>query len=164
MAFSEALAERIRDRLAQRKGIEEKKMFGGIGFLLSGNMLVGVWKESLIVRLGPDAGEEALLEPHVKEFDITGRAMKGWVMVRPQGLEEDEQLHDWIDRALKFVATLQAKSDPSNVVLLLTQTRAGHGAGKPTNKVIDEASDAYSFLARVFGMEWRPVGGTAGAQ
>ncbi len=78
MAFSEALAERIRQRLAQRKNVAEKKMFGGVGFLLNGNMLVGVWKESLVVRLGKDEGEEALLEPHVKEFDITGRAMKGW--------------------------------------------------------------------------------------
>ena len=74
MAFSEALAERIRRRLARRKGIEEKKMFGGIGFLLNGTMLVGVWKESLIARLGPEGGDEALKEPHVKEFDITGRA------------------------------------------------------------------------------------------
>ena len=67
-------------------------MFGGVGFLLNGNMLVGVWKDSLIVRLGPDQGEEALLEPHVKEFDITGRPMKGWVLVEPEGVEDDDQL------------------------------------------------------------------------
>jgi TfoX/Sxy family transcriptional regulator of competence genes len=72
MAFDESLAQRIRDALARKKNIEEKKMFGGIGFLLSGNMLVGVWKNSLIVRLGPEQGDEALLEPHVKVFDITG--------------------------------------------------------------------------------------------
>ena len=72
MAFSEELAERIRQGLARRKGIEEKKMFGGVGFLLNGNMLVGVWKDSLIVRLGPEEGEEALKEPHVSEFNITG--------------------------------------------------------------------------------------------
>ena len=65
MAFSEELAERIRRGLARRKGIEEKKMFGGIGFLLNGNMLVGVWKNSLIVRVGPDGYDRALLEPHV---------------------------------------------------------------------------------------------------
>ena len=81
MAFSEALAERIRQGLARRKGIEAKKMFGGIGFLLNGNMLVGVWKDSLVVRLGPEEGDAALKEPHVSEFDITGRAMKGWVLV-----------------------------------------------------------------------------------
>src|SRR5205823_6267432 len=89
MAFSEALAERIWQTLARRKNVEEKKMFGGVGFLLNGNMLVGVWKDSLIVRLGPDEGEEAHLEPHVREFDITGRPMKGWVLVEPEGVEDD---------------------------------------------------------------------------
>ena len=109
MAFSEALADRIRQRLARRKGVEEKKMFGGVGFLLHGNMLVGVWKDSLIVRLGPEGGEEALKEPHVSEFNITGRAMKGWVLVAPEGVEEDDQLKDWIERATRFVRTLPAK-------------------------------------------------------
>ena len=109
MAFSAALAERIRQRLARRRNVEEKKMFGGVGFLLNGNLLVGVWKDSLIARLGPDEGDEALLEPHVKEFDITGRAMKGWVLVEPEGVEDDEQLTDWIGRATKFVGTLPAK-------------------------------------------------------
>ena len=66
MAFNQALAEQIRGALARKKGIAEKKMFGGIGFLLNGNMLVGVWKYSLIVRLGDDQGEEVLLEPHVR--------------------------------------------------------------------------------------------------
>ena len=84
-------------------------MFGGVGFLLNGNMLVGVWKDSLIVRLGPDKYDEALLEPHVKEFDITGRPMKGWVLVEPEGVEDDEQLKGWIERAMKFVGKLPAK-------------------------------------------------------
>ncbi len=110
MAFDEALAERIRQRLARRKGVEEKKMFGGIGFLLHGNMLVGVWKDSLIVRLGPEGGDEALLEPHVNEFNITGRAMKGWVLVEPGGVEDDDQLKDWLRRAVKFVRTLPRKN------------------------------------------------------
>jgi TfoX/Sxy family transcriptional regulator of competence genes len=88
MAFSEALAERIRHALARRKNVEEKKMFGGVGFLLNGNMVVGVWKDSLIVRLGPDEGDLAFLEPHVREFDITGRPMKGWVLVEPEGVED----------------------------------------------------------------------------
>jgi TfoX/Sxy family transcriptional regulator of competence genes len=109
MAFSEALAERIRDALARKRAIEEKKMFGGIGFLLNGNLLVGVWKDSLIVRLGPDEGDEALKEPHVKEFDITGRAMKGWVLVEAEGVEDDEQLSAWIQRAVKFVGKLPGK-------------------------------------------------------
>src|SRR5262249_1991923 len=109
MAFSEALAARIRQRLGRRKNVEEKKMFGGVGFLLHGNMLVGVSKDSLIVRLGPDEGDEALKEPHVKEFDITGRAMKGWVLVEPEGVEDDEQLKGWVQRAVKFVGKLPAK-------------------------------------------------------
>ncbi len=109
MAFDEALAERIRQGLTRRKGIEEKKMFGGIGFLLNGNLLVGVWKDSLCVRLGPDQAEAALLEPHVGEFDITGRPMKGWVLVEPEGVEGDGQVKDWIKRALKFVGKLPAK-------------------------------------------------------
>ena len=109
MAFSESLAARIRDALTRKKDIEEKKMFGGIGFLLNGNMLVGVWKDSLIVRLGPDSYEDALLELHVKEFDITGRPMKGWVLVEPEGVEGDDQLKEWIEKATKFVRTLPGK-------------------------------------------------------
>jgi TfoX/Sxy family transcriptional regulator of competence genes len=110
MAFNEALAERIRHALARKKNIEEKKMFGGIGFLLNGNMLVGVWKDSLIVRVGPDGYEDALLEPHVKEFDITGKPMKGWVLVEPEGVEDDGRpLKTWIQRAVKFVGKLPGK-------------------------------------------------------
>jgi TfoX/Sxy family transcriptional regulator of competence genes len=109
MAFDEHLAERIRHALAPKKNIEEKKMFGGIGFLMSGNMLVGVWKDSLIVRIGHDKGDEALNEPHVREFDITGKAMKGWVLVEPEGVEGDEQLRGWIERATKFVGKMPAK-------------------------------------------------------
>ena len=84
-------------------------MFGGVGFLLNGNMLVSVWKESLIVRLGPRGYEDAMLEPHVKEFDITGRAMKGWVLIEPQGVESDDQLSGWIQQAIKFVGALPKK-------------------------------------------------------
>lgn len=109
MTYSESLADRIRQALAGRKKIEERKMFGGIGYLLKGNMLVGVWKTSLIARLGPDEAQKALQEPHVKVFDITGRAMKGWVMVEPEGLETDEELSGWIARAWEFVGTLPAK-------------------------------------------------------
>src|SRR6478672_955472 len=105
----ESLAAHIRDTLARKRGVEEKKMFGGVGFVLHGNMPVGVWKDSLIVRLGPDEGDLELLEPHVKEFDITGRAMKGWVLVEPEGVQDDEQLSAWIQRAVKFVGTLAVK-------------------------------------------------------
>lgn len=109
MAFDEALASRIRHGLARRKGIEEKKMFGGIGFLVNGNMCVGVWKDSLIVRLDPDECDDALKEPYVKEFDITGRPMKGWLLVAPAGVAADEQVHAWLKRAIQFVKQLPAK-------------------------------------------------------
>ena len=84
-------------------------MFGGVGFLLNANMLVGGWKDSLIARLGPDEGDEALKEPHVKEFDITRRAMKGRVLVVPEGIEDDDQSNTWVQRAVKFVGKLAAK-------------------------------------------------------
>lgn len=109
MAYSEPLAERIRRRLARRRNFADKKMFGGIGFLLNGNMCVGVWKDSLIARVGPDQYDAALKEPFVREFDITGRAMKGWVLVAPTGVEDDDQLAEWIQRAAKFVGTLPPK-------------------------------------------------------
>ena len=109
MAFDENLADRIRHALARKKNIDEKKMFGGIGFLLNGNMLVGVWKDSLIVRLGHDDGDKALLEPHVRPFDITGRAMKGWLLVEPEGVQDDAELTAWIQQAAKFVGSLPAK-------------------------------------------------------
>jgi hypothetical protein len=109
MGFDESLAARIRDALARKRDVEEKKMFGGVGFLLHGNMLVGVWKDSLIARLGPDNYDDVLLEPHVRQFDITGRPMKGWVLIGPEGIEDDEQLDGWIERATKFVRTLPAK-------------------------------------------------------
>lgn len=109
MAYSESLTLRIRHGVARRRGLTEKKMFGGMIFLLHGNMLVGVWKDSLIVRLGPEQAKEALKEPHVVEFDITGKPMKGWVMVEPDGLEDDEQLRGWIERAWTFVGTLPKK-------------------------------------------------------
>jgi hypothetical protein len=107
--YNEALAERIRQGLARRKNVEEKKMFGGVGFLLNGNLLVEVWKDSLCVRLGPEQAEEALPEPHVKEFDITGRPMKGWVLVAPEGVEDAGQVKAWIQWAVKLVGKLPAK-------------------------------------------------------
>ena len=109
MAYSEELADRVREIVSRKKGIEEKKMFGGVGFLRNGNMLVGVWKEFLIVRLGPDEGTKALNEKSVIPFDITGKPMKGWIMVVPEGVEDDDRLKKWIQRAIKFVGTLPAK-------------------------------------------------------
>lgn len=109
MAFDESLATRIRDALARKKGVEERKMFGGICFLLHGNLLVGVWKDSLIARLGPSEAEVALREPHVKVFDITGRPMRKWVLVEPEGVEDEGKLREWVRRAEAFVGTLPKK-------------------------------------------------------
>src|SRR5687768_11796002 len=108
MAFDDTLAERVRDFLGRRKGVTEKKLFGCACFLLRGNVLVCVWKNSLVARVGPDEYGYALREPHVREFDITGRPMKGWVQVELAGVENVDQLKDWIRRALKFVSTLHA--------------------------------------------------------
>jgi TfoX/Sxy family transcriptional regulator of competence genes len=110
MAFDETLAGRVRQALARRKNVAEKKMFAGIGFLLNGNLLVGVRKDSLLVRLGPEQGDEALKEADVSEFTIAGRgSMKGWVVVGLEGVRGEDQLNGWIRQALKFVATLPAK-------------------------------------------------------
>jgi hypothetical protein len=109
MAFDETLAARIRDVLARRKNVEEKKMFGCICFFINGNALAGVWKDRLIARLGPDEGEEAMREPHVRAFDITRRPMRNWVAIEPEGIEDDDQLKAWIERAAKFVRTLPRK-------------------------------------------------------
>ena len=79
-------------------------MFGGIGFLINGNLLVGVRKDSLLVRVGPEQSDEALQDAHVSEFKIAGRGtMRGWVLVALEDVENDYQLNAWIQRALKFV-------------------------------------------------------------
>jgi len=109
MAYDEGLAQRMREALTTIPDIDEKKMFGGIGFLLNGNMACGVNKDDLIVRVGPEAYEGALTEPHTKDFDMTGRPMKGWVVVRPAGYETDEALKGWVQRGVDFALTLPPK-------------------------------------------------------
>lgn len=109
MAFDEALARRARPLLAGRPGFAEKKMFGGLCFLLNGNLCVGVWKHYLILRIGPEEAMDALRQPSVKEFDVTGRAMKGWVMVDESALADFDVLRGWIDQAVRFVRTLPIK-------------------------------------------------------
>jgi hypothetical protein len=109
LAYDQTLAERIRECLARRRNIAERKMFGCIAFLSRGHAFGGVWKDSLIVRVGRDQYAAALREPDVREFDITGRPMTGWVVVGPEGIADDADLLEWIDRGLKFVATLPAK-------------------------------------------------------
>jgi len=109
MAFDEGLAERIRSILDERQGLEEKKMFGGIGFLLRGNMACGVNKDELIVRVGTEKYEDMLSRSHVKVFDMTGRPMKGWVVVNPPGFEDDSDLAFWVGEGVEFALSLPPK-------------------------------------------------------
>ena len=108
MAYDEQLASRIRAILGDDPGIDERKMFGGLAFLLDGNMFVGITQD-LMVRVGPDAWADALARLHTREMDFTGRSMKGYVYVSPEGIAEDDDLAAWIDRALDFVGTLPPK-------------------------------------------------------
>lgn len=85
-------------------------MFGGISFLLNGNMCCGVWKEFLILRVGPAAYEELLAQEFVRQFDITGRAMTGWVMVEPPGFADPADLKSWVDLAALFAGSLPPKT------------------------------------------------------
>jgi TfoX/Sxy family transcriptional regulator of competence genes len=109
MAFDERLAERIRTHLGKRRGLAEKKMFGGIAFLVSGNMCCGVHRADLIVRLDPTETDRALSEPHTRIFDLTGRPMKGWILVESKGLATDAQLGKWVDRASAYAGSLPPK-------------------------------------------------------
>lgn len=109
MAYDEGLAERAREVLVDLPGFVEKKMFGGIGFMLRGNMACGVSGDELIVRVGPANYEQALGKPHTRPFDMTGRPMRGWVMVAPEGLESDAGLWDWVQRGVEFALSLPEK-------------------------------------------------------
>jgi hypothetical protein len=109
MAYAEALAKRIRPLLTHRKGFVEKKMFGGVCCLLNGHICVGVWKDYLIVRLGVSQAVEALKLSRIRPFDITGRAMKGWVMIEESALDDDGELAEWVEKAVRIVRTLPPK-------------------------------------------------------
>ncbi|MEW5957372.1 MAG: TfoX/Sxy family protein [Chloroflexota bacterium] len=109
MAYDEGLAHRVREFLVEQPGFVEKKMFGGVGFMLHGNMACGVNKENLIVRIGPDQYEAALARPNTSVFDITGRPMTGWITVEPDGLESDEDLQDWVRQGIDFALSLPPK-------------------------------------------------------
>ena len=109
MAYDEGLAQRIRELLDERAGLSEKKMFGGVAFLLHGNMAVGVVKSELMVRVGPDAHPAALREPHARPMDFTKRPMKGFVFVSEEGCEDDAALAGWVERGVRFAASLPPK-------------------------------------------------------
>lgn len=109
MAYDEMLAARVRDTLRRRRGVTEKRMFGGLAFMVHGNMCCGIVKDELMVRVGPDATDDALAQPHARPMDFTGKPMKGMVYVAPAGLRTDATLKAWVDRGMKFVKTLPPK-------------------------------------------------------
>lgn len=109
MAFDEGLAERIRNLVGPTGGVSERKMFGGLCFLVNGNMSFGVVGSELMVRVGPDAYPETLTLPKAREMDFTGRAMRGMVFVSEDGISEDEDLQEWLDRGMAFAGSLPPK-------------------------------------------------------
>lgn len=109
MAFDEGLAQRIRDHLDDRPDVSERRMFGGAAFMIGGNMCCGVVGDELMVRVGPDAYEDALALPHAREMDFTGKPLRGMLYVGTRGIEEDGDLAAWIDRGATFAAGLPKK-------------------------------------------------------
>jgi TfoX/Sxy family transcriptional regulator of competence genes len=109
MSYDEKVASRIRSALKGKRGIEEKKMFGGLAFLLHGNMVCGAFNDVLVLRLGEQLASETLKLPNVRPMDFTGRPMKSMVYVSAEGFDNDHSLSLWIDKALAFVRTLPLK-------------------------------------------------------
>ena len=109
MPYNDELALRIRIALEGQDGMIEKKMFGGICFMLNGNMCCGVSNDDMMVRVGSGGQEEALGQPGARPMDLTGRPMKGFVFVGLQGTQEDQTLKQWVERGGAFARTLPAK-------------------------------------------------------
>jgi hypothetical protein len=109
MAFDAALADRVRVVLARRRGLAERKMFGGIAFLAGGHMFCGVNGEDLVVRVGADGWADALARRHVRPMDFTGKPLTGFVYVAPAGVRHAAALKAWVDRGLAFARTLPPK-------------------------------------------------------
>ncbi|MBP2676567.1 MAG: methyltransferase [Deltaproteobacteria bacterium] len=109
MAIDEAVAGRIRKALTESPDVVEKRMFGGIAFMVRGNMCCGVIGDRLMLRVGPKGYESALSRPHVSAMDFTGRPMKGMVYVEAAGFASPRDLKTWIERAMEFTLSLPAK-------------------------------------------------------
>jgi TfoX N-terminal domain len=109
MAFDPELADRVRASLAGRTAFGERAMFGGLAFMVGGHMACGVLGDDLVLRLGPEAAEDALERPGVRPMDFTGRPLKGYVYVAPPAVGDETGLGDWLDLALAFVTTLPPK-------------------------------------------------------
>jgi len=112
MPYSTTLEDKIEDITVSWDSLEKKKMFGGICYLLNGNMCFGVWKDYLIVRMAPELAAEKLNSDYVREFDITGKPMKGWVMVENGSWEKRDQLSIWLDIGRSFALSLPRKPPP----------------------------------------------------
>jgi TfoX/Sxy family transcriptional regulator of competence genes len=106
MAYDEELAERVRELLSARADVGERRMFGGIAFMVQGNMACGVLKEDLIVRLGDEEGEKALAEDGVRPFDFTGKPMKGIVYISPERTSDDAGLAEWVEAGADYATSL----------------------------------------------------------
>jgi TfoX/Sxy family transcriptional regulator of competence genes len=109
VAYDEALAERVREVISLRESVTEQKMFGGIAWMVGGNMACGVVGEELMVRLGREEAEKALAEPNTRVMDMTGRPMRGFVLVETDGIAADEDLAGWVDAGADFAASLPPK-------------------------------------------------------
>ncbi|MDD9893276.1 MAG: TfoX/Sxy family protein [Gammaproteobacteria bacterium] len=109
MPYNEELAARVAKNMTEVPGMVEKKMFGGIGYMIDGNMSIGTHRDALMVRVGLEAYEDCLAQPGARVMDFTGRVMKGWVTVPVGYAETDEQVQYWIRRSLEFVTTLPPK-------------------------------------------------------
>ena len=109
MPFDEGVAQRLREVFDDRKDIVEKRMFGGIAFMHRGNMCCGIVNDVLMARVGPDAYEDAPARPYARKMDFTGKAMKGFVYVDPDGFAEDEALREWVSLCENFSGALPAK-------------------------------------------------------
>lgn len=114
MAYDEGLAERVREILLDWRDVEEKKMFGGLCFMVSNHMACGIVKDTLMARIGPDDYQSSLEKNHVSEMDFTGKSMKGMIYVSPQGVESDSDLTYWITKCLEFVTSLPPKKPKQN--------------------------------------------------
>lgn len=109
MAYDESTAYRVREALAQQESVTERKMFGGLAFMINGHMCCGVMQDHLMVRVGPQQYETALAQPYAREMDFTGRPMKGMIWVDPPGYQSEADLRAWVEQGLSFVTSLPAK-------------------------------------------------------
>ncbi|MCJ7529626.1 MAG: TfoX/Sxy family protein [Anaerolineales bacterium] len=109
MPYDQSLAQRTRAELNKPPDLQEKKMFGGVAFLVQGNMACGVHGQALIVRVGPECYEQPFSQPNTRPFDMTGRLMSGWVTVAPKGYETESDLRSWVRQGVEFARSLPAK-------------------------------------------------------